>query len=67
MGELPNECVPPTEPVKIDENETRLLHQEFLMKPNTRVLDFLRENHTTINDYVRFETGEPLDSNESNN
>lgn len=68
MGEMPAENTEPPsgEPVKIDENETRLLYQEFLMKPNTRVLDFLREHHAVINDYVRFETGEPLDTESSN-
>ena len=49
------------EPPKIDENETRLLYQEFLMKPNIRVLDFLNENHAKVNDFVRFECGENLD------
>lgn len=43
---------------KIDENETRLIYQEFLMKPNTRVLDFLNENNLVINDFTRFECGE---------
>ena len=51
-----------TEPIKIEESETRLLYQEFLMKPNIRVLDFLREHNATINDYIRFETGETIDT-----
>lgn len=62
MGELPTESVETTEPPKIDENESRLLYQEFLMKPNTRVLDFLNEHHATVNDYVRFETGETIEN-----
>ena len=66
LGELPQETAETSsEPVKIDENDTRLLHQEFLMKPNIRVLDFLNEHHTTINDYVRFETGEIIDNEPS--
>lgn len=47
---------------KIDESETRLLHQEFLMKPSLRVGDFLNQNSTAINEYVRFECGEVLDT-----
>ena len=66
LGEIPLETTETSsEPAKIDENETRLLHQEFLMKPNIRVLDFLNEHHTTINDYVRFETGEIIDNEPS--
>ena len=49
-------------PVKIDENETRLLYQEFLMTPNSRVLDFLNENFVSVNDFTRFECGEPVDT-----
>lgn len=44
--------------IKIDENDTRLLYQEFLMKPNTRVLEFVNENHAIVNDFVRLECGE---------
>ena len=62
LGELPAPPSPSGEPVKIDENETRLLHQEFLMKPGVRVFDFLNENHTVLNDFVRFECGETLES-----
>lgn len=50
---------------KIDENETRLLYQEFLMKPNTRVIDFLKENHANVRDFVRFECGEILENDEN--
>ena len=73
LGEMPPATVKVESPttsseqhelVKIDENETRLLHQEFLMKPNIRVLDFLREHNATLNDYVRFETGEIIDNEE---
>lgn len=48
-----------------DENETRLLHQEFLMKPNTRVFDFLNEHKAEVTDFVRVECGEKLE-NETN-
>jgi hypothetical protein len=49
-----------TEPVKIDEDETRLYYQEFLMKPQTRVIDFLHEQGVKVDEFVRFECGEPL-------
>jgi translation elongation factor EF-Ts len=65
LGELMpdvNSNASSTDSLKIDESETRLLYQEFLMKPNTRVLDFLREHNATVNEYVRFETGETIDT-----
>jgi translation elongation factor EF-Ts len=52
----------PENPVKIDENETRLIFQEFLMKPNTRVLEFLNENNMIVNDFTRFECGEQVEN-----
>ncbi len=52
----------PENPVKIDESETRLIFQEFLMKPNTRVLDFLNENNMVVNDFTRFECGEQVEN-----
>lgn len=64
LGEMPKEQVKPSETLKIDENETRLLYQEFLMKPNTRVLDFLNENHSIINDFVRLECGQVIEGEE---
>lgn len=62
IGEMPSErpVVNEGETVKIAENETRLLYQEFLMKPNTRVLDFLFDNYARVNDFVRLECGEEL-------
>ena len=60
IGETPEPRDPQTEP-KIEENETRLLHQEFLMKPNSTVFDFTQENHLQINDFVRFECGEVVE------
>ena len=42
----------------IDENETKLLQQEFLMEPGVRVSEFLDRNHVQVNDFVRFECGE---------
>lgn len=65
LGEMPVQEISPDEPIKIDENETRLLYQEFLMKPNCRVLDFINENHTQINDFVRLECGEVLENDEN--
>lgn len=64
LGEMPAEKPPALaegEVIKIADNESRLLYQEFLMKPNTRVLDFLFENSARINDYVRFECGDSSD------
>jgi len=62
IGEMPPEkpVLAEGEVIKIADNETRLLYQEFLMKPNTRVLDFLFENHARVNDFYRFECGEEL-------
>lgn len=62
MGEMPAEkpVIAEGELIKIADNESRLLYQEFLMKPNTRVLDFLFENHARVHDFVRFECGEEL-------
>jgi translation elongation factor EF-Ts len=68
LGELPGPNDPqpaPGEKIKIDENETRLLYQEFLMKPETRVLDFLNENFAKVNDFVRFECGEPTEKDDA--
>ena len=63
--ETPKQSNKPSEEFdEIDDNEKRLLHQEFLMKPNSRVHDFLLENGTTVNDFVRFECGEQLVENE---
>lgn len=58
MGKLPKEKEDPSKTIKLDDNETRLLYQEFLMKPKIRVLDFLNENHIVLNDYVRVQCGE---------
>jgi hypothetical protein len=67
IGELPTEeTTSPSEQPKIEENETRLLYQEFIMKANTRVVDFLKENKVVVNDFVRLECGEALE-NESTN
>ena len=49
------------EPTKIDDSESRLYYQEFLMKPQTRVIDFLHEQNTKISEFVRFECGESLE------
>lgn len=68
IGQMPAERPPQLaegETIKIADNETRLLFQEFLMKPNTRVLDFLFENSARVNDFVRFECGEDFSSSSS--
>ena len=57
LGEMPKEQIKSDEPVKIDDNESRLIYQEFLMKPDTRVLDFVNENKSLVNDFVRWECG----------
>lgn len=68
IGELPTSNDPQPaagEKIKIDENDTRLLYQEFLMKPETRVLDFLNENFAKVNDFIRFECGESTEKDEA--
>lgn len=67
IGEMPAEkpVLAEGEVIKIADNETRLLYQEFLMKPNTRVLDFLFENQARVNDFVRYECGEELPSSDN--
>ena len=67
IGELPTSNPQPAagEKIKIDENDTRLLYQEFLMKPETRVLDFLNENFVKVNDFIRFECGESTEKDEA--
>ena len=65
IGDLPSieeTKINSDKPIQFSENETRLLHQEFLMKPNTRVLDFLAENRTVIRDFVRFQCGEAIEN-----
>lgn len=51
LGQKPEE-------IKFDDDETRLLYQEFLFKPNTRVMDFLNENKAEVVDFTRVECGE---------
>ena len=63
IGEVPELIT--NEPVKFSDDETRLLYQEFLMKSNARVADFLAEHRAVVNDYIRFECGEVVE-NESN-
>jgi translation elongation factor EF-Ts len=63
IGEVPTKMPTAEEPlIKFDDNELRLLHQEFLMRPGIRVFDFLNENHAVVNDFVRLECGEVLES-----
>ena len=51
-------------PIEINDSETCLLYQEFLMKPNNRVLDFLNENHKVVHDFVRLQCCEILQDEE---
>lgn len=46
---------------KFSDDETRLLYQEFLMKSDARVADFLAEHKAAVNDFVRFECGEHVE------
>jgi len=48
--------------VQLDDGETRLLYQEFLMKPDSRVIDFLKEHKVEVIDFIRFECGEKIDN-----
>ncbi|OWF35480.1 elongation factor Ts, mitochondrial-like isoform X3 [Mizuhopecten yessoensis] len=43
---------------KINEDETRLVFQEFLYNPEMVVGEFLKENRATVNKFARFECGE---------
>lgn len=65
LGDLPKEDAKKEkeeEKAKPDENEKRLLYQEFLMKENSTVLDFLKEHKSEIVDFVRLECGEFIDN-----
>jgi translation elongation factor EF-Ts len=63
LGDLPKEdAKKEEEKAKPDENEKRLLYQEFLMKENSTVLDFLKEHKSEIVDFVRLECGEFIDN-----
>lgn len=57
IGEVPA-VTADTNEFKFNDDETRLLYQEFLMKSDARVADFLAEHKATVNDFVRFECGE---------
>ena len=64
LGEMPKEGEAKSgeEKPKPDENEKRLLYQEFLMKENTTVLDFLKEHKSEIVDFIRLECGEIIEN-----
>ena len=64
LGDMPANEQAKDIPIEINDSETRLLYQEFLMKQNTRVLDFLNENHTVVHDFVRLQCGEILEDEE---
>ncbi len=54
-----------TEGTEFKDDESRLLHQEFLMQPGLRVYDFLKKHNTQILDYMRVECGERIDNEPS--
>jgi hypothetical protein len=64
VADSDEETAPPpsSDTLKVSEDESRLLHQEFLMKPNTRVAEFVNEQRVVVNDFVRFECGEVLEN-----
>lgn len=47
-------------PSEDSENEVKLIHQEFMLDTNLRVLDVLQQNGAKVLDFVRFECGEVL-------
>lgn len=53
-------CVGSSEdtPLHNKDNETNMIHQEFLLNPEIRVSEFLEQNGAEVMDFVRFECGE---------
>lgn len=47
-------------PSEDSENEVKLIHQDFMLDTNLRVLDVLQQNGAKVLDFVRFECGEVL-------
>lgn len=43
-----------------EKEETRLIFQELLMDPDSKVYELLTENNVEIKDFVRFEVGEDV-------
>ncbi len=62
IGEMPKEDTADKSEIRMDDSETRLLYQEFIMKPDTRVLDFIVENNVVLHDFVRFQCGEVIEN-----
>lgn len=65
IGEMPA-ITADTSEIKFSDDETRLLYQEFLMKSDARVADFLAEHKAVVNDFVRFECGELVEGEPEN-
>jgi elongation factor Ts len=59
IGDVPSNDA---DSAKLSDDETRLLHQEFLMQPGIRVYDFLKKHNAEILDYVRLECGERIEN-----
>jgi elongation factor Ts len=57
--------MPDADNVQFSDDETRLLHQEFLMQPGLRVADFLKQHNAQLLDYIRIECGEPIENEPS--
>ena len=53
------QCVgsPEDEPCSNIDDETKLIHQEFLLDPSIRVGEFLSQHSIEVNNFVRFECG----------
>jgi elongation factor Ts len=47
-------------PAKKRDEESRMIHQEFLTDPSITVNDYLTEAKVKVTDFVRFECGETL-------
>ncbi|KAL1124014.1 hypothetical protein AAG570_001784 [Ranatra chinensis] len=54
------------EPVENKDEETVMLHQDFLLDPSVTVGQLLTDMGIEIVDFVRFECGEPLNAEEEN-
>jgi elongation factor Ts len=50
---------------QVDDTETVLLNQEFLLDPDLTVREFLIQNGVEVLDFVRFECGENIASETS--
>lgn len=53
------------EPNQESEDETSLIHQEFLLDPSITVQQLLAETETQILDFIRFEMGETIEGQQN--